>query len=56
LIVESFSSISFSGVRQRISIARNLARHARNVKSFSVWMKDVPSHLNVVFQANLALI
>ena len=52
-----YSSKSFSHVRhQGISIARNFARHARNVEGFSMWMEDVPPHLNVVFLANLALI
>ena len=27
-----------------------------NVEGFSMWMEDGPPHLNVVFQANLALI
>ena len=45
----------FTCTSSRNFIAHNLARHARNIEGFSVWMEDVPPHLNVVFQANLAL-
>ncbi|KAK9995520.1 hypothetical protein SO802_020206 [Lithocarpus litseifolius] len=45
--------ISFSHIR-RIgnSIAHNLAKHARYVSSYTVWMEDVPSHLYYVLEAN----
>jgi len=40
-----FHCIKFSHVRREgNSVAHNLARHARHVTSFQVWMKDVPLH------------
>ncbi|KAL4628030.1 hypothetical protein ACB092_05G208700 [Castanea dentata] len=35
------------------SVVHNLARHARHVTSFSVWMEDVPLHTLNVYQTNL---
>ncbi|KAL0000730.1 hypothetical protein SO802_014511 [Lithocarpus litseifolius] len=45
--------ISFSRVR-RIgnSVAHNLAKHARYVSNYTVWMKDVPPHLYYVLEAD----
>ena len=33
------------------NVAYNLARHARHVTDFSVWMEDVPFHCFDVYQA-----
>nr|POF21602.1 hypothetical protein CFP56_24727 [Quercus suber] len=44
------SCVSFSHVRRfGNNVAYNLAKHARHVKSFSVWTENVPPHLNYVF-------
>ena len=45
--------ITFSHTR-RIgnAIAHNLAKHARHVIGFKVWMEDVPSHLHSVLCVN----
>ncbi|XP_023923166.1 uncharacterized protein LOC112034583 [Quercus suber] len=34
------------------AVARNLAKHARHVIGFKVWMEDVPPHLHSVLFAN----
>ena len=48
-LVENFTVVLFSHIRkQDNSTGHNLARH---VSKFSVWMKDVPSHLNTVILA-----
>ena len=42
----SSTCIKFSHVRRSGNkIAHNLARHARNVRSLSVWVENVPPHL-----------
>ena len=45
--------ITFSHTR-RIgnAVAHNLAKHARHVIGFKVWMEDVPSHLHSVLCAD----
>ena len=45
--------ITFSHTR-RIgnAVAHNLAKHARHVLGFKVWMEDVPSHLHSVLCAD----
>ena len=49
-----FQCISFLHVcREGNNVAHNLARHARHVNSFSVWMEDVPSHTFTTYQADL---
>ena len=47
------SCITFSHTR-RIgnTVAHNLAKHARHVIGFKVWMKDVPLHLHSVLFAD----
>ena len=41
--------ISFSHIRRLSnSVAHNLAKHARYVRDFSVWMEDVPPHLQAI--------
>nr|XP_023928856.1 uncharacterized protein LOC112040187 [Quercus suber] len=39
--------------REGNSVAHNLARHARHVTGFSVWMEDVPSLCFEMYQADL---
>ena len=52
-----FHCIRFSHVRKEgNSVARNLARHARHVTGFQVWMEDVPSHTIATYQAVLPTI
>ena len=49
-----FQCISFLHVcREGNNVAHNLARHARHVNGFSVWMEDVPSHTFTTYQADL---
>ncbi|KAL0007214.1 hypothetical protein SO802_008716 [Lithocarpus litseifolius] len=53
-IAESFQCIRFSHVRREGNkVAHNLARHARHVTGFSVWMEDVPSHTLLAYKADL---
>ena len=40
--------------RQANKSAHNIARHARHVSEFSMWMEDDPPHLVFVIQANSA--
>ena len=42
--------------REGNKAAHNIARHAKHVSKFSVWMEDVPPHLVAVIQADLAFI
>ena len=35
------------------SVTHNLAKHARPVTGFSLWMEDVPSHCFEIYQADL---
>ena len=37
------------------AVAHNLARHARHVTGFSVWMEDVPIHTLVAYQADFPI-
>ena len=47
------SSVSFSHVRRVGNcVAHNLAKHARHVRGFTVWIENVPPHLNSVFLAD----
>ena len=39
--------------REGNSVAHNLARHARHVIGFSIWMEDVPSLCFEMYQADL---
>ncbi|XP_075645278.1 uncharacterized protein LOC142616283 [Castanea sativa] len=41
--------------RQANKSAHNIARHARHVNEFTVWMEDVPPHLVSVIQADSAI-
>ncbi|XP_023924335.1 uncharacterized protein LOC112035736 [Quercus suber] len=41
--------------RQANKSAYNIARHARHVSEFTMWMEDVPPHLVSVIQANSAI-
>ena len=51
-----FNCIRFLHVgRDSNAIAHNLARHARHVIGFSVWMEDVPIHTLVAYQADLPI-
>ena len=50
---ETSCCISFSHIRRLgNSVAHNLAKHARHVRGFSVWMEDVPPHLLPVLEAD----
>ena len=52
-LAKDFTYIEFSHVlRQQNSVAHNLARHARHVSEYSVWMKDVHPHLFSIIQAD----
>ena len=45
--------ISFSHIcRLSNSVTHNLAKHARHVKGFLVWMEDVPPHLQSVLSVD----
>ena len=46
--------ISFSHVR-RIgnSVAHTLAKHARHVSGYMMWMKDIPPHFHYVLEADV---
>ena len=41
--------------RQANKATHNIARHARHVSEFTVWMEDVPPHLVSVIQADSAI-
>ena len=50
---ENNGCISFSHIRRLgNSVAHNLAKHARHVRGFTVWMEDVPPHLQAVLSAD----
>ncbi|KAL0009592.1 hypothetical protein SO802_011094 [Lithocarpus litseifolius] len=54
-LAKELTNIEFSHVlRQGNSALHNIARHPRHVSEYSVWMKDVPSHLFSVIQADSA--
>ena len=51
----SFNVVRFYHVkRQGNFVAHNIAKHARHVSEFTVWMEDVPPHLLAIILANLA--
>ena len=41
--------------RQANKSAHNIARHARHISEFTVWMEDVPLHLISIIQANSSI-
>ena len=44
----------FSHVRRQGNfVTYNLARHAKHVIGFSMWMDNVPPHLNTIILANM---
>ena len=52
-LAKYFTYIEFSHVlRQKNSTTHNIARHARHVSKYSVWMEDVPLHLFSIIQAD----
>ena len=54
-LAKDFAYIEFYHVlRQKNSAAHNIARHARHVNEYSVWMEDVPPHLFSLIQADSA--
>ena len=56
-LAKDFAYIEFSHVlRQKNSATHNIARHARHVSEFSVWMEDVSPHLFAVIQVDSAFI
>ena len=53
-LARSFTCISFQHVgRVGNTVAHNLARHARHVTDFSIWMEDVPIQVFTAYQADL---
>ena len=51
-----FNCICFLHVgRDGNAVAHNLARYARHVTGFSVWMEDVPIHTLVAYQADFPI-
>ena len=45
--------ISFSYIhRLGNSIAHNLTKHVKYTRGFSVWMEDIPLHLQAILSAN----
>ena len=54
-LVSGFAAIEFSFVpRQCNTLAHNIARHARHVNEYTVWMEDVPPLLSDVILASMA--
>ena len=54
-IAKKLVEVEFNHVqRQANNVAHNIARHARHVSKFSVWMEDVHPHLFSVIQVDLA--
>ena len=52
-LAKNFSNFEFGHVlRQGNSSVHNIARHARHVNEFTVWMENVPPHPVSVIQAN----
>ena len=52
-IMDGFSSLSFTHTRREgNNLAHKLARHARSVSGYLVWMEDVPPQLQNVLQAD----
>ena len=55
-VADQMDAVEFQHVpRQANKSAHNIARHARHVSEFTVWMEDVPSHLVSVIQADSAI-
>ena len=54
-LVRDFAVVEFSFVpRQHNTLAHNIARHARHVSEYTVWMEDVPPLLSDVILASMA--
>ena len=55
-LAEQLNGIRFQHVdREGNKLAHNLARHARHVTGFNVWMEDVLVHCLDVYQADMPL-
>ena len=55
ILVGGFAAVEFSFVpRQCNTLAHKIARHARHVSEYTVWMEDVPPHLSNVILATMA--
>ena len=53
-IAERLEEVEFNHVqRQANKVAHNIARHARHVNEFLVWIEDVPPHLFSIIEVNL---
>ena len=53
-LAKRLNHVKFQHVgREGNSVAHNLARHARHVTGFFVWMEDVPSLCFEMYQADL---
>ena len=55
LLSMSFTKLHYSHIRREGNmVAHNLARYARNVSDYVVWMEDAPPHIHNVIQADSA--
>ena len=55
ILADGFATLEFSFVpRQCNTLAHKIARHARHVSEYTVWMEDVPPHLSNVILATMA--
>ena len=53
-IAERLEEVEFNHVqRQANKATHNIARHARYVNEFLVWIEDVPPHLFSIIEVNL---
>ena len=54
ILADGFATLEFSFVpRQCDNLAHKIARHARYVSEYTVWMEDVPPHLSNVILATM---
>jgi len=55
-LARTFTNVEFSCTRKQGTLAvQNIARHAKHVSEFSVWMKDVPPHLLSIISTDSAI-
>ena len=55
ILADGFATLKFSfAPRQCNTLAHKIARHARHVSEYTVWMEDVPPHLSNVILATMA--
>ena len=54
-LVRDFATVEFSFIpRQHNTLAHNIARHARDVSEYTIWMEDVLPLLSDVILASMA--